>query len=89
MHITVSRYNSNDFYLILGCYHVYLDVGSNVGIQIRKLYEPSKYEGAKIHPVFDKYFHRRIQSLNSSLPYICAVGFEPNPNHENKLKGMY
>ena len=23
-----------------GCYHVYLDVGANVGIQIRKLFEP-------------------------------------------------
>lgn len=23
-----------------GCYHVYLDIGTNVGIQIRKLYEP-------------------------------------------------
>ena len=84
---TICGYNSNDSYLILGCYHVYLDVGSNVGIQIRKLYEPSKYVGATIHPVFDKYFHRNIQSLNSSLPYICAVGFEPNPHHESKLKG--
>jgi len=80
--------SSQNMQLLDGCYHVYLDVGSNVGIQIRKLYEPSKYEGAKIHPVFDKYFHRRIQSLNSSLPYICAVGFEPNPNHENKLKAL-
>jgi len=71
-----------------GCHHVYLDVGTNIGIQIRKLFEPTKYESALIHPVFEEYFHRKIEDLNSSLPYICAVGFEPNPNHEKILKDL-
>ena len=26
-----------------GCYHVYLDVGSNIGMQTRKLYEPQLF----------------------------------------------
>ena len=55
-------------------------------LQIRKLYEPTKYESALIHPVFLEYFHRNITDLSSSLPYICAIGFEPNPNHEPMLK---
>ena len=55
-------------------------------LQIRKLYEPAKYESALIHPVFLEYFHRNVTELSSSLPYICAIGFEPNPNHEQMLK---
>jgi len=39
-----------------GCYHVYLDVGSNIGVQIRKLFEPEKYPKGGIHSIFDKYF---------------------------------
>ena len=39
-----------------GCYHVYLDLGSNRGVQIRKLYEPSLFPHAKVLPIFDKYF---------------------------------
>ena len=54
--------------------------------QIRKLYEPTKYKGAPVHDIFNKYFHRNIKDLNSSLPYICAIGIEPNPTHEQELK---
>ena len=46
-----------------GCYHVYLDVGSNRGNQVRKLFEPEKYQNASAIQIFDKYFgpvkHRR------------------------------
>ena len=90
-----------------GCYHVYLDVGTHVGIQvfievnqkhfcyinfdllqIRKLFEPRLYPGAPIHSVFDRYFHRNEENM----PYICVVGFEPNPKHEewlNHLQSAY
>lgn len=70
-----------------GCFHVYLDVGSNVGIQVRKLFEPKLYPDAQILAVFDSYFgpmgtngHR-----NNS---ICAVGFEPNAHHTQALKDI-
>ncbi len=42
--------------LLDGCYHVYLDVGSNVGVQVRKLYEPELYPQAAVKPVFDEAF---------------------------------
>ena len=29
------------------CWHVYLDVGTNIGVQIRKLFEPERYPGAE------------------------------------------
>ena len=54
--------------------------------QICKLYEPKKYDAAPVHDIFNKYFHRNIKDLNSSLPYICAIGIEPNPTHEQELK---
>ena len=39
-----------------GCQHVYLDMGTNTGVQIRKLYQPELYPDAPIHPVFERYF---------------------------------
>ena len=54
------------------CYHVYLDMGTNTGIQvvcmcmmfrfnffliqIRKLYQPHLFPEAQVLPVFDKFF---------------------------------
>ena len=68
-----------------GCKHVYLDVGSNIGIQVRKLFEPHLYPNAEVLNVFSKYFgfpkHRNWGTL-------CAVGFEPNPNHSRILKTL-
>ena len=59
--------------------------GTNVGIQIRKLYEPKLYpEAGKLHEIFEKYFKRN----EKSLPFICSVGFEPNPSHEETLKKL-
>ena len=65
---------------------VQMEFSKKKSLQIRKLYEPEKYESALIHPVFLEYFHRNLNELSSSLPYICAIGFEPNPNHEQMLK---
>ena len=39
-----------------GCYHVYLDVGSNIGVQVRKLYEPELYPKANVHVIFNSRF---------------------------------
>ena len=72
-----------------GCYHVYLDVGSNIGVQIRKLFEPEKYPNAHVHSIFDKYFGpigERQKAFSKERNIICAVGFEPNPNHAQYLK---
>ena len=39
-----------------GCRHVFLDMGTNTGIQIRKLYEPHLFPNASVLPIFDKFF---------------------------------
>ena len=38
------------------CKHIYLDMGSNRGVQIRKLYEPDLYFNATIIPFFNEHF---------------------------------
>ena len=69
-----------------GCRYVYLDVGTNVGIQIRKLFEPDLYPNASIHRVFNRYFGDLKQRTTGG---ICVVGFEPNPSHTSILKSNY
>lgn len=60
---------------------IYLDVGSNVAVQIRKLYDPLKFPGAKVLPVFDRYF-------GTNRTKVCAVGFEPNIAHKAYLETL-
>ena len=67
-----------------GCQYVYLDVGTNVGVQIRKLYEPELYPGAKMLSFFDEQFGHDRKRLSS----LCTVGFEPNIHHTSKLRAL-
>ena len=69
-----------------GCYHVYLDVGSNIGIQVRKLYEPKLYPEAYVHTIFDSHFGAIEERFHEDNQKVCAVGFEPNPHHTEYLK---
>lgn len=65
-----------------GCRYVYLDVGTNTGIQIRKLFEPELYPGASVLTIFDEMFGKdRKQRAD-----VCAVGFEPNVHHTKRLQ---
>ena len=73
----LSEYNLD------GCYHVFVDAGSNIGVQIRKLYEPQKYPGAKFNSFFKEAFGEHVAGRKD----ICAIGFEPNPAHASTLKG--
>lgn len=69
-----------------GCQHVYVDAGSNIGVQIRKLFEPELYPRAKALKIFDETFglpgHRKRAAANGRL---CAVGFEANPSHRDRI----
>lgn len=61
------------------CKHAYLDVGSNIGVQVRKLYEPDKYPKASVHSSF------RAAFGDAPRCSICSIGFEPNPRHTPQL----
>ena len=66
------------------CKMVYLDVGSNIGVQVRKLFEPSRYPGAPVLPLFDKYF-----GVNRNMSkHLCAIGVEMNPSHTLRLAAL-
>ncbi|CAF1171105.1 unnamed protein product [Adineta steineri] len=54
-------------------------MGTNIGIQIRKLYEPQLYPNASVVPLFKRIFGKHTKE-------VCSVGFEANPIHSNYLK---
>ena len=62
-----------------GCQYVYIDLGTNIGIQIRKLYEPHLYPRADVLPLFREVFGNHTSE-------VCSVGFEANPLHTDYLK---
>lgn len=63
------------------CRKWYVDIGSNIGVQVRKLYEPHKYPNAPILPIFRDYL--TVQNIHTDL---CVVGFEMNPAHTQRLQ---
>jgi hypothetical protein len=65
-----------------GCRLLYLDVGTNRGVQIRKLFEPHLYPKAPVLEVYDEIFGTN----RSSMKDLCAVGWEPNIHHAPFLK---
>ncbi len=60
-----------------GCDRIYLDIGTNVGVQIRKLYHPDLFPGTS--KIFDSKFGQERST-------VCSFGFEPNPSHSSQLK---
>ncbi|KAL3798255.1 hypothetical protein HJC23_000169 [Cyclotella cryptica] len=62
-----------------GCTHVFLDVGSNVGLHVRYLYEPKLYPKAQIAR---KFFREALgPESERDNNHICVFSFEPNPSH--------
>ena len=53
-----------------GCLHVFIDLGSNRGLQIRKLYEPHTFPLAPIQPLYQRFFGK---PENRNLQEICSV----------------
>ena len=49
---------------------MFLDLGSNRGLQIRKLYEPDTFPLAPVLPLYEKFFGR---AQDRNLQEICSV----------------
>jgi hypothetical protein len=62
------------------CDHIYWDIGSNISIQIRKLYEPHYFNRSPVLPYFHTWFgapeHRKR---------VCSLGVEANDEHTPRL----
>lgn len=65
-----------------GCSRVYVDMGTNVGTQIRKLFEPELFtnftEGNPSEAIFSRTF-------GAQRGDVCAFGFEASPRHTPRL----
>ena len=83
------------------CDHIYLDVGSNVGLQIRKLFEPERYgclrrgnatvcrrDAMNRSSPIQPIFDRYFGHEARQRHSVCAVGFEPNPHFRDHLKNL-
>lgn len=65
-----------------GCFHVFLDVGANIGVHGRFLFEPEKYPKARVaRSIFDSEFGSDRDNRD-----ICSFEFEPNPAQRQKLE---
>ena len=65
-----------------GCFHIFLDVGANIGVHGRFLYEPDQYPDAKIaHRLFDEQFGTQRDNRD-----FCVFAFEPNPSQHEKIR---
>lgn len=81
-----------------GCYHVFLDVGANLGVHARFLYEPDHYPDATLaRGWFDDQFGPAGTATNTSSASssirrdnrdICVFAFEPNPQHRERLLSL-
>ena len=81
--------NKHSQNILDGCYHIYIDVGTNIGVQIRKLFEPEKYPNAYVHSIFNSQFgniNERRKSTSENGRVVCAIGFEPNSHHTSYLR---
>ena len=63
------------------CSGFYIDIGTSIGVQVRKLFQPARYPGATIAATFDQLFGAR-------RGHVCAIGFEPNPLHWQRLRRL-
>jgi len=69
-----------------GCWAVYLDVGSNIGVQVRKLFEGEKYPKARVLPYFARHFGTPSERRQPGR--VCAFGFEANPARVERLRAL-
>ena len=60
------------------CRHLYLDIGSNIGVQVRKLFQPTLYPSAPVLKLFDTHFGPTRRD-------VCAIGVEGNPHRTANL----
>lgn len=76
---------ANDDNPLDGCLHVFIDLGSNRGIQIRKLYESHVFPIALVQPLYQRFFGK---PENRNLQEICSVSFEPSSKHAASLQSL-
>ena len=72
------------------CEKIFLDLGSNIGVAVKKLFEPEKYPENPTYAYFKAAYGKKWpwESLKAYPWRLCALGFEPNPKHLARLKNL-
>ena len=75
---------------IPNCKKIFLDLGANIGVTVKKLFEPNRYPESITLPYFRKTFgYQWLRKSVRKFPNrLCALGFEPNPIHQKRLKDL-
>ena len=73
-----------------GCRHVFLDVGANLGVQTRKLFEPEAYPHVRsaAHGHNFSWVEAFARELGPARDDVCAFAFEANPAHTRRLRSL-
>lgn len=66
----------------MACRKVFLDLGANIGVNMRFLYEPLKY------PRTQFMISEMERVLGQNRSDVCYYGFEANPNHYKRLESL-
>jgi hypothetical protein len=72
------------------CTHVFLDLGSNLGVQVRKFFEPQLFQrqqSSLLRALDHTFGYNRTHSLQQRSSN-CVFSFEPNPKHTHRLQHM-
>ena len=74
-----------------GCKHVFVDVGMNIGVQTRKLFEPAAYPWTQVEERSSNFSF--IEAFNDEFgpdrsSNVCAFGIEANPRHTSRLQSL-
>lgn len=69
-----------------GCTRIFIDLGSNLGVQVRKFFEPELFNRniSKVLRIFDEFFGSERKNQRDN----CVFAFEPNPKHTSRLLEM-
>ena len=68
------------------CPFVYIDVGSNIGLQLNRLYRPETIP--ENNDGFARVFDDAFGAAPGRNCHVCAIGVEPNPRHARRLGKM-
>ena len=69
------------------CYHIFLDVGSNIGVHNRFLFEPHLYPKSTSRSHFQAKLGANFDNRDICA-FAFAFAFEPNPVHKPRLEQL-
>ena len=74
--------------LLRGCERVYVDMGTNIGVKLRHLYEPERFQSRAVRTYFAGLGFDNETEVKPNRSYVCALSFEPVPSNVAKLRQL-